>query len=90
MLGQEKDADAYRKSGLGMSLHNPEARLRSALVLAQLHRDGEALVELKRSLDAGLSITEITNNPAWERFAGNPEFAAIVAREQKRLHEERH
>jgi serine/threonine-protein kinase len=87
MLGQEKEADAYRKSGLGMSPHNPEARLRSALVLAQLHKDGEALVELKRSLDAGLSITEITNNPAWERFAGNPEFAAIVAREQKRLHE---
>jgi serine/threonine-protein kinase len=84
MLGQEATAEAYRKSGLSMSPHNPEARLRSALVLAQLHKDSEALDELKRSLDAGLSVTEVTNNPAWQRFAGNPEFAAIVAREQRK------
>jgi len=85
MLGQKTTAEAYRKSGLGMAPHNPEARLRSALVLAQLRQDSRALNELKRSLDAGLSVTEITNNPAWKRFAGNPKFAAIVAREQSKF-----
>ena len=84
MLGQEATAEAYRKSGLSMSPQNPGALLRSALVLAQLRKDSEALDELKRSLDAGLSVTEVTNNPAWKRFAGNPEFAAIVAREQRK------
>lgn len=84
MLGQEATAEAYRKSGLSMSPQNPGARLRSALVLAQLRKDREALDELKMSLDAGLSVTEVTNNPAWKRFAGNPEFAAIVAREQRK------
>jgi tetratricopeptide (TPR) repeat protein len=85
MLGQNTTAEAYRKSGLSMAPHNPEARLRSALVLAQLREDSRALDELKRSLDAGLSVTEITNNPAWKRFAGNPKFAAIVAREQSKF-----
>ena len=85
MLGQKTTAEAYRKSGLNMAPHNPEARLRSALVLAQLREDSRALDELKRSLDAGLSVTEITNNPAWKRFAGNPKFAAIVAREQSKF-----
>jgi serine/threonine-protein kinase len=84
MLGLETTAEAYRKSGLSLSPHNPEARLRSALVLAQLHKDSQALGELRRSFDAGLSVTEVTNNPAWQRFAGNPEFAAIVAREQRK------
>jgi hypothetical protein len=52
--------------------------------LAQLRKDSDALDELKKSLAAGLSVTEVTNNPAWKRFAGNPEFAAIVAREQRK------
>jgi eukaryotic-like serine/threonine-protein kinase len=82
VLGQATKAEAYRKSGLSVSPSDPEARLRSAQVLAELHKDRLALEELKRALDAGLSVTEITNNPAWLRFASNPEFAAIVAREQ--------
>ncbi|HEY6270805.1 MAG TPA: protein kinase [Terriglobales bacterium] len=84
VLGQATKAEAYRKSGLSVSPSDPEARLRSAEVLAELHQDRLALEELKRALDAGLSVTEITNNPAWLRFASNPEFAAIVAREQRK------
>jgi tetratricopeptide (TPR) repeat protein/tRNA A-37 threonylcarbamoyl transferase component Bud32 len=84
MLGQATKAEAYRKSGLNMSSRDPEARKRSALVLAQLHKDSRALDELKRALDAGLSVTEITNNPAWQRFAGYPEYAAIIARERRK------
>ncbi len=84
MLGQKTKAEAYRKLGLSMSSHNPEARLRSALVLAQLHRDSQALEELQRSLDAGLSAAEITNNPAWNRFAGYRRYAAILAREPRK------
>jgi hypothetical protein len=90
MLGQEATAEAFRKSGLSMSPHNPEARLRSALVLAQLHKDSEALDELKSSLEGGLSVTEVTNNPAWQRFAGNPEFAAIVARKERKSPQHSH
>src|SRR5260370_19051218 len=79
MLGQKSKAEAYRKLGLSMSSHNPEARLRSALVLAQLHQDSQALDELQRSLDAGLSAAEITNNPPCNRFAGYRRYAAILA-----------
>jgi serine/threonine-protein kinase len=84
VLGQKIKAEAYRKSGLSMSSRNPEARLRSALVLAQLHQDRKALSELQRSLDAGLSAAEIKNNPAWNRFAEYPRYAAIIAREPRR------
>lgn len=85
MLGREAKAEAYRKAGLKMLPRDPQARLRSAMVLAQLHRDSQALDELKRAVDAGLSVTEITNNPVWRRFAGNPRYTAIIATKTKSL-----
>jgi tetratricopeptide (TPR) repeat protein len=84
MLGQKNKAEAYRKSGLSVSVRNPEARLLSALILAQLHQDSKALDELQRSRDAGVSAAEITNNPVWNRFAGYPRYAAIIAGEPKK------
>lgn len=84
-LGERTKAEMYRKAGLKMSLRDPQARLRSALVLAQFHKDGQALDELQRAVDAGLSITEITNNPAWRRFAGNPRYTAIIATKTRSL-----
>jgi serine/threonine-protein kinase len=84
MLGQKNKAEAYRKLGLSMSSRNPEARLLSALILAQLHQDSKALDELQRSRDAGVSAAEITNNPAWNRFAGYPRYEAIIAREPRK------
>jgi DNA-binding winged helix-turn-helix (wHTH) protein/tetratricopeptide (TPR) repeat protein/TolB-like protein len=80
MLSQDAKAEAYRKSGMKFSPRGPQARLGSALVLAQLHKDSAALAELELALQAGLSATEITNNPAWERFASYPKFAAMMAR----------
>jgi hypothetical protein len=84
MLGQQSKAEEYRKAGLRLSGHDPQARLRSAQVLAQFHRDRLALAELDLALKAGLSPTEITNNPAWQRFAAYPEYAAMMAKAQKK------
>jgi tetratricopeptide (TPR) repeat protein len=87
MLGLEAKAEKYRRSGIGISGHDPEARLNSALVLAQLHQDGRALDELDRALKVGLPASEVTDNPAWRRFAGNPRFEAVMARTQNKRRE---
>ncbi len=79
VLGETTKAEAYRNAGLSLSSHDPQARLRSALVLARLHKDNQALDELQRAVRAGLSVAEITNDPAWRRFAGYPKYAAIIA-----------
>ncbi len=83
MLGQNEKSEQYRKSGIALSGHDPEARFSSALVLAQLHRDGRALAELDLALKAGLPASEVTDNPAWQRFAANPRFVATMAKGRK-------
>jgi tetratricopeptide (TPR) repeat protein/tRNA A-37 threonylcarbamoyl transferase component Bud32 len=80
MLGQNAKAEQYRKSGIALSGHDPEARFNSALVLAQMHQDGRALAELDRALAGGLPASEVSDNPAWRRFAANPRFAAVMAK----------
>jgi tetratricopeptide (TPR) repeat protein len=87
MLGQQARAEKYRRSGIGISGHDPEARLNSALVLAQLHQDSRALEELDRALKAGLPASEVADNPAWKRFAGNPRFEAVMGRMQNKRQE---
>lgn len=82
MLGERAKAESYRKSGLKLSAQNPQAWHRSALVLAQFHEDSQAIGQLRRALQAGLSTTEITNNPAWQRFSLYPEFRAMIAKYQ--------
>ena len=88
MLGDRRKAEEYKTSGLKLASGDPEAWLRSALVHAQFREDTLALSDLKRSLDLGLSPSEIFNNPAWKRFAGNPEYQAIMAKAQGSLTEE--
>jgi tetratricopeptide (TPR) repeat protein/tRNA A-37 threonylcarbamoyl transferase component Bud32 len=85
MIGNTTKAEAYRKSGLGKSASDPEARLASALVLAQFHHDIRALGELQRALDSGLPVSQITNNPAWKRFDRYPEYSAMIARERLKV-----
>jgi eukaryotic-like serine/threonine-protein kinase len=82
MIGDTAKAEAYRKSGLAASSSDPEARLSSALVLAQFHRDIRALDELQRALDAGLPVSQISNNPAWKRFDRYAKYSAMIARER--------
>jgi tetratricopeptide (TPR) repeat protein len=84
MLGHNAKAEEYRKSGIAMSGHDPEARFNSALVLAQMHQDGRALAELGRALAGGLPASEVTDNPAWRRFTANPRFAAVMAKARKK------
>ena len=79
MLGQRAKAEQYRQAALKLSAHDPEARLRSAQVLAQLHDDRRALADLKLALDAGLSPSRISNNPAWQRLAVYPEYNAMLS-----------
>jgi len=88
MLGDRAKADDYRTSGLKLDSGDPEAWLRSALVHAQFHEDAHALADLKRSLNLGLSPSEISNNPAWKRFAGNSEYQALMAKAQNNLTKE--
>ena len=85
MIGETKKAEAYRKSGIRMSSRDPEARLDSALVLARFHDDIRALDELQRALDAGLSVSQITNNPAWKRFGRYTKYSAMIARERLKV-----
>jgi eukaryotic-like serine/threonine-protein kinase len=85
MIGETTKAEAYRKSGIRMSPRDPEARLDSALVLAQFHDDIWALDELQRALDAGLSVSQITNDPAWKRFGRYPKYSAMIARERQKV-----
>ena len=84
MLGQDTKAEKYRKSGIALSGQDPEARFNSALVLAQLHQDSRALAELDRALSGGLPASEVTDNPAWQRFAANPGFVAVMAKARKK------
>jgi eukaryotic-like serine/threonine-protein kinase len=84
MLGQNAKSEDYRKSGVALSGHDPEARFNSALVLAQMHQDDRALAELGRALTEGLPASEVTDNPAWRRFAVNPRFATVMAKARKK------
>jgi serine/threonine protein kinase/tetratricopeptide (TPR) repeat protein len=84
MLGQDTKAEKYRKSGIELSGQDPKARFNSALVLAQLHQDSLALDELDRALSRGLPASEVTDNPAWQRFAANPGFVAVMAKSRKK------
>jgi eukaryotic-like serine/threonine-protein kinase len=84
MLGQNAKAEEYRKSGIRLSAQDPESRFSSALVLAQLHQDSRALDELDRALTGGLPASEVADNPAWRRFAGDPRFTALMARAPKK------
>jgi tetratricopeptide (TPR) repeat protein len=83
-LGEKSKAEHYRKLSLRMSAQDPRTRLRSALVLAQLREDSSALIELDHAVKEGLSISEITNDPAWRRFGSYPAYAAIIARDHKK------
>jgi eukaryotic-like serine/threonine-protein kinase len=80
MLEHNAKAEEYRKSGIALSGHDPEARFNSALVLAQMHQDDRALAELGRALAGGLPASEVIDNPAWRRFTANPRFAAVMAK----------
>ena len=84
MLGQNARSEEYRKSGIALSGRNPKARFSSALVLAQLHQDRRALAELDLALNEGLPASEVTDNPAWRRFAANPRFVAVMAKARKK------
>jgi tetratricopeptide (TPR) repeat protein len=80
MLDQKAKAEAYRKAALKLSAKDPQVRLNSALVLSQLRQDSLALSELDRALHAGLPATEVINHPAWQRFAADPNYKAMIAR----------
>jgi tetratricopeptide (TPR) repeat protein len=84
MLGQREKALQYRNAGLKLSAENPQAWHRSALALAQLHEDRRALADLQRALRAGLSASEISNNPAWLRFSAYPEYRRMVRQTQSK------
>ena len=84
MLDQNEKSEQYRKAGIALSGHDPEARFSSALVLAKVHSDSRALAELGLALNAGLPASEVTDNPAWQRFAANPKFVALMAKAQKK------
>ncbi|MGE5321683.1 MAG: protein kinase domain-containing protein [Actinomycetota bacterium] len=83
-LGQREKAEKYRASGLKLSSRDPQALHGSALVFAELHQDRQALSELSRALRAGLSRSEITDNPAWQRFSQQPEYKAIMHTQGKK------
>ena len=80
MLGEQSKAEQYRQRGLKLAARDPSVRLQSAQVLAQFHKDRQALSELKQALQAGLSPTDISNNPVWKRFAAYPEYTAMMAK----------
>lgn len=84
MLGEHVKAEQYRQAGLKLSAQDPHARLRSAQVLARFHEDRRALAELKLAVAAGLSVSELTNDPTWQRFAAYPEYAAMLSQAQKK------
>lgn len=82
-LGKSEEAERYRSSGVKTSPQNPETRFTSAQVLARLHQDGNALIELARALDLGLPLSEVTGDPEWQRFSGNPKYQAVIAERNK-------
>ena len=41
------------------------------------------MLELKRALRAGLSASEVTNNPVWQRFSGRADYQAMIQNPQK-------
>lgn len=82
-LGQASKADHYRTASLRLSAQDPNVRLRSAQVLALSGKDGPALSDLQLAVKEGISASEITDDPIWQRFAKDRQFAAILARAQK-------
>lgn len=83
-LGEKTKAEHYRRSGLKLSArsNDPQTRLRSAQVLAQLHRDIAAIAELARALKSGVSASEIVNDPSWQRFRVYTQYRTLIARAQ--------
>jgi len=49
-----------------------------------MHSDSRALAELELALNAGLPASEVTDNPAWQRFGANPKFMALMEKAQKK------
>src|SRR5260370_21581497 len=82
-LDEKVKAERYRRSAIKLSAHDPRTRLRSALVLAQLQKDGGALAELDHAVKDGVSAPEITNDPAWQRFAAHRQLVRIITKAQK-------
>jgi eukaryotic-like serine/threonine-protein kinase len=83
-LGQKIKAEQYRRSGLKLSArsNDPQARLRSAQVLAQLRRDSAAIAELEQALKSGVSASVVVNDPSWQRFNVYSRYTALMARAQ--------
>ena len=82
--GKMEDRKNTESQGSHCQGRNPKARFSSALVLAQLHQDSRALAELDLALTEGLPASEVTDNPAWRRFAANPRFVAVMAKARKK------
>lgn len=77
-LGKSEEAEPYRRAGVKASGQNPETRFISAQVLARLHQDAKALAELERALHLGLPLSEVSGDPEWQRFSGDPKYQAMT------------
>lgn len=91
VLGQNAKAERYRTAALKISGKDkdPQALLRSAQVLAQLRRDPAAIAELQRALKAGLSASQVTDDPSWQRFKDYPTYRAMITKAQGKTNNEK-
>lgn len=84
-LGEKEKAEQYRRSGLKLSArtNDPQSRLRSAQILALLRRDNAAIAELEQALKSGISVSDVVNDPSWQRFTVYSRFTALMKRAQQ-------
>jgi len=91
MLGEGKQARGYMDRALALSAGDADLRLKAALIEQRLGQSERALDWLEKAVSAGLSASEIRNNPIFDNLTDNQRFQQLLnAKPEKRESMEAH
>ena len=78
MLGESKPAREYIGRALALSAGDADLQFKAALIEQRLGQPERALAWLEKAVSAGLSASEIRNNPLFDNLTGNQRFQQLL------------
>jgi serine/threonine-protein kinase len=78
MLGEAKPAREYIARALALSAGSAELQFKAAVIEQRLEQPQRALEWLEKALSAGLSTSEIRNNPMFDGLHSNQRFQQLL------------
>ena len=84
MLGESKLAREYIGRALALSAGDAELRFKAAFIEQRLGQPLRALEWLEKAVSAGLSTSEIRNNPIFDNLTDNQRFQQLLPASPKR------